>query len=253
MIVREIGERLWLFDQRDHSTLCGDLSRAWGAGPFPGVPAAVQRAAEHHDGGWPEWDARPRLDPTTGHPHPYSRMPDADYHRIWTRGLARGWALGEEAGLLVSLHAMRFFGHKQRPEDRALYASERRRQQEALRRLGATHDGLDPLPEPFATWHAWMSFWDGLSLFLCEGWTSPWTASVPAPDGEVELRTERRPGAGPGATVTLAPFPFHHPLHLRMPARLLPARRFSSQEELDEAVASAPVEPADWHVEPPPP
>ena len=95
MIVREHEGDLWLFEQYQHSALCGTMARYWGAPPFAPVPAFVQRAAEIHDSGWREWDPEPRLNPATGRPHPYSDMPSADYRRIWERGLGRAWAEGE--------------------------------------------------------------------------------------------------------------------------------------------------------------
>jgi hypothetical protein len=252
MIVRESGGTLWLFDQLEHSVLCGELARRWGAPPFRPVPESVQRAAEMHDSGWPEWDARPRLDARTGRPHPYSKMPDADYHEIWRRGLARGWVLGEESGLLVSLHAMRFFGHKTRPEDRGLYQEQRARQAEALRSLGAPHDDVEALPEPYATWHAWMFFWDGLSLFLCEGWRSPWTSSQPTGAAEQSgVRVERiGEDDAPGGSIRVSPFPFFERLSLEVGARVIPGRSYASQHELDAAVAGAERRVAAWEVLP---
>lgn len=247
MIVRAVGEDLWLFDQNDHAALCGAMARAWGVTPFAAPPARVRRAAEFHDNGWREWDPRPRLDPTTGHPHPYSRMPAEEYLGIWERGLRRAWEEGEEVGLLVSLHAMRFFASKQRPEDREFFAAQRRRQEEALSRLGAESIEPEALPEPYATWHEWIFLWDALSLFLCEGWKSPWMRTVPTAAGDVrELRVERRPGEHPGGSVSLEPFPFQEPLVLEVPARVIPLATYSSQEALDAAVRAAEQRTVRW-------
>jgi hypothetical protein len=143
MIVHRVGDELWLFDQLNHSSICGDLAEAWGAAPFANVPPEVQRAAAVHDSGWPEWDRRPRLNPATGYPHPYSDMPGDDYRAIWERGLARAWAEGPLVGLLVSLHAMRFFGHKQRPKERALFE-----RQQTLQRYHAAVGPLNIRCEP---------------------------------------------------------------------------------------------------------
>jgi hypothetical protein len=243
MITHERDGSLLLFDQRDHSALCGDMARAWGAPPFQAVPEWVQRAAEIHDNGWPEWDGRPRIEADTGRPHNYSRMPDEDYRAIWERGLARGWAEGEGTGLIVSLHAMRFFARKERPEDRALLRRERERQVEALRRLGSPDGDPEALPEPFATWHAWMFFWDGLSLFLCERWTSPWRSRLPSMNGEVEIEVtrvvEEADRGAVGSLVVVEPFPFAAPLELGVHARAIPAARYPDQCALDAAVQDA--------------
>jgi len=251
MIVRAIESELWLFSQRDHSELCGRMAAAWGRPPWEPVPEAVRRAAAVHDAGWPEWDRRPRLDPETGWPHPYSKMPAEDYRSIWRRGLGRGWAEGEDTGLLVSLHAMRFFERKTEPADRRLLEAQRSRQARALEALGA-RAARGGLPEPYATWHAWMFFWDGLSLFLCEHWDSPWRYRLPRSDGqELEVRVERAgPVGAAGAEVTIDPFPFTAPLRLEAPARVVPARRYERQAELDAAVAAASGSSAGWMLRP---
>jgi hypothetical protein len=241
MIVRRIGGELWLFEQLNHSRICGDMATAWGAEPFVEVPPEVRRAAEIHDSGWPEWDQRPRLNPGTGYPHPYSDMPDNDYLAIWERGLARGWEEGELVGLLVSLHGMRFFGHKQRPADRTLLRRQRALQRNAVRTLSGGVPDADRLPEPYATWHAWMFFWDGLSLFLCEGWDSPWSTKIPVAGGggPVEMRVERAAQAQTGGTFILEPFPFRGELALQVPARVIPARKYAAQAQLDAAIETA--------------
>lgn len=240
MIVRALADELWLFDQDDHAALCGEMADAWGAPPFGPAPEAVRLAARTHDSGWPEWDRAPRLDPDTGRPHPYSHMPPEDYLAVWRRGLARGWDRGEGAGLLVSLHAMRFFAGRKRAEDRALLARERARQAEALAALGAAGADPEALPEPYATWHAWVFFWDALSLFLCEGWSSPWSTAVPVTAGgeRVEVRAERA-DEGIGGRVRVDPFPFVRELGVEAPARVIPSREYHTQAELDEALSAA--------------
>jgi len=249
VIVREVAGELWLFDQRDHSELCGRMAEQWGAPPFAEVAEETRVAAARHDGGWPEWDLAPRLDARTGRPHPYSDMPAADYREIWERGLHRGWSEGDLAGLLVSLHAMRFFARKSSDEDLALLARERVRQTEALRIVGAEPADPESLPDPVGRLHAWMFFWDGLSLFLCEGWKSPWTPTVPDAEGRpVSMRVVRRSDAGPGGSVRVAPFPFRAPMELEATARVVPARRYGSQDDLDRAITNARLERARWEV-----
>lgn len=250
MIVRSIEGQLWLFDQSDHSALCGVMASRWGSPPFADVPRQVQLAAAIHDSGWPEWDVRPSLDRETGRPHPYSDMLAHDYRRIWERGLARGWQAGQETGLLVSLHAMRFFAHKRRAADRRLFADERNRQREVLQRLGSGSADPESLPEPYARWHAWMFFWDGLSLFLCEGWKTPWISPLPTGDGrEVEVKVERVEESSAGARVVVEPFPFGSALDLETSARVVPDRPYSSQTELDRVVQDAERETARWRLD----
>jgi hypothetical protein len=251
VIVREHAGALWLFDQADHGRLCGELAEAWGNPPFEAPPATVREAAGTHDDGWREWDRRPRLDPEAGRPHPYSRMPPADYREIWERGLRLARARGEEVGLLVSLHAMRFFSHKREELDRRLLARERLRQREAIRRLGYADGDPEALPEPYATWHEWMFFWDALSLFLCEGWPSPWQRSIaPVPaNPSVEVTAERRElEGGPGGELLLSPNPFRVPIELVVVARTIPAEPYDAQAALDAAVAAAQPRAVRWRL-----
>jgi hypothetical protein len=238
VIVRRLEGELWLFDQADHAALCGVMADAWGSAGFEPVPPPVREAAGIHDLGWPEWDVRPRLHPERGEPHPYSDMPSEDYLEIWRRGLARGWSRGDAAGLMVSLHALRFFTRKKRPQDRALCEIERLRQRAALQRLGAVPADPEELPEPFATWHEWFFFWDGLSLFLCEGWDSPWKRTLPRGSESVDVGVSRME-EGSGGAVVVEPYPFTTDLSLEADARVIPADRYTTQGELDDALAGA--------------
>jgi hypothetical protein len=251
VIVREVRSELWLFAQRDHSALCGRMAEGWGRPPVEPVPGSVRLAADIHDSGWPEWDRLPRLDPETGWPHPYSKMPGEDYREIWRRGLARGWERGLETGLLVSLHAMRFFDRKRAAADRALRTGERGRQADALRALGAASADPDRLSPPYARWHDWMFFWDALSLFSCEGWDSPWTSSVTTiGEPAVDIRVGRFPGEALGGVIRIDPWPFLDALELTAEARVIPSRRYGSQADLDRAVDAAEVRRVGWIIEP---
>jgi hypothetical protein len=251
MIVRNLEGEIWLFDQRDHSAVCGSMARFWGADPFQPVPETVCRAADTHDSGWLEWDRAPRLDPKSGQPHRYSAMPAADYRVIWGRGLQRGWEQGDLVGLLVSLHAMRFFSRKDHPADRELLARERDRQQDVLARLGYSTSTPDALPEPIATWHDWIFCWDALSLFLCEGWESPWSRRIASrPNGErVELSARRRERGEPGVgELRITPNAWLRSFRLEIAARVIPERFYASQAELDDALGSSRRERVSWTV-----
>lgn len=252
MIVRRLAGTVWLLDQDEHGRLCGELAAGWGAQPFDPVPEFLRTAAATHDSGWVEWDRLPRLDPETGLPHPYSRMPPADYHGIWVRGLERAWARGPGVGLFVSLHAMRFFGDRDRWEDRALVARERARQNEALRSLGYSGDAPDRLPEQVAIWHEWMFFWDAVSLLLCEGWASPWRKQIPGADREasVEVVVDRSEQDASGGVLGIEPWPFSASFELSVTARTIPDRSYPTQAELDGAVVRADTLTLRWRVEP---
>lgn len=235
MIVRPLNGSLRLFEQVDHAAVCGTLARSWR--PELGeVPETVVTAAAVHDDGWREWDRQPRLDGETGKPHPYSDMPGSDYRDVWERCLARGWARGDEIGLLVSLHGMRFFASREGPRDRAILLAERARQAGALARLGAADTRpAEPSP-PWGVWHAWIYFWDALSLFMCGEFGDAMQQSVPRSSGKsVEIGC-RRAETG---RIVLEPFPFRDPVELEVPYRDLARATYSSQEALDQALAGA--------------
>jgi hypothetical protein len=173
-------------------------------------------------------------------------MPGEAYRRIWETTLAAAWGEGALEGLLVSRHGMRFFGRREGSADRAFHAAQRRREREALERL----DALTALR--VETWHDWFFFWDGLSLFCCEGWTSPWSYRLPlAGGGSVELVVRRRapdPGAPGGETVTISPFPFRAPFRVEAPVAIVPGTAFPDQEALDEAWMARRVERRWWRI-----
>jgi len=235
MIVRPVNGSLRLFAQVDHAAVCGALASRWHR-DLGAVPATVVTAAAVHDDGWREWDRHPRLDDGTGRPHPYSDMPGGDYREVWERCLARGWARGNEIGLLVSLHGMRFFASREDRRDRAILERERERQAGALARLGTpTSNPADP-PSPWGIWHAWIYFWDALSLFMCGEFGEAMQQIVPRIPGDpVEIACRR---AG-GERMVLEPFPFEGPVQLEIPYREISVEVYADQEALDRAMADA--------------
>gem|GEM_PF-2753847 len=235
MIVRPLTGSLRLFQQIDHAAVCGTLARSWS--PELGeVPETVVTAAAVHDDGWREWDRHPRLDVGTGKPHPYSDMPGSDYREIWERCLARGWAWGDEIGLLVSLHGMRFFASREDPRDREILRGERARQAAVLARLGAPDARPADPPPPWGEWHAWIYFWDALSLFMCGEFDDAMQQSVPRRSGGSMEIGCRRAGA---ERIVLQPFPFRDPVELEIPYHDLAGAPYASQEAFDQALAGA--------------
>jgi hypothetical protein len=233
MIVRSrSGGVCILIDQHEHARLSGEMAAAWDAGDGPIAPAVVA-AARQHDRGWREWDRRPRLRAETGEPHSYRDVPPDDHLAIWERTVAAGWQRGDEVGILISLHGCRFFARKERADDLAFLRRERERQGAVL---GIAADRIPrDLPPAVAADHARMAFWDGLSLFLCDRWESPWAAEAPV-NGRTGKIAVRREGEG---SITLTPFPFRHPLELEIPTRRVTGAPFGSQEAVDEALNGA--------------
>ena len=72
---------------------------------------------------------------------------------------------------------------------------------------------------------------DQVALIFCNGWTEP--HDLP----------DRRRTILSGATLEVTPDPFSGArVHLKVPAKRLPARTFASPEDLCAALAEAPVE-----------
>ncbi len=92
--------------QPSHAWLSGQLLRAWGNARF-GVVRPREEAclgAEQHDIAWLEWEKTPGLDPETGRPMTFLRVPVELRLRHWSLGVERAMAYGRYVALLVSLH-----------------------------------------------------------------------------------------------------------------------------------------------------
>jgi len=244
MIVRthEGGVRT-LVDQVSHARISGELADAWGIGDESDDSSMVE-AADHHDDGWRAWDRHPRLNADTGEPHSYRDLPADDHLEIWERTVAAGWQRGTEVGVLISLHGCRFFTRKRRPADRAFLRRERERQAAAL---GLKADRVPGhLPAEVALHHARMGFVDGLSLFLCDRWDSPWRTELPGTAVTCEVVMAAADGAPEPWEVRVCPYPFRRPLRLQVQARRVRGMPFASQGALDRAVDGAEMVTLRW-------
>jgi hypothetical protein len=105
MIRREIelpeDERLWLLiSQVDHAHLSGELTRHL----KQSFPSEVIEAITHHDDGWTEWEAAPKLNPDIGGPYSFTEMPLTDALVIWDGSIAAARKFGPLAGFMVAGH-----------------------------------------------------------------------------------------------------------------------------------------------------
>jgi uncharacterized protein DUF3891 len=221
-----------------HAWLSGQMADAW---RWPFQPRAeVCLAALQHDIGMAAWDANPLLDPASGLPYSFTSMPRAMHVSLWSRAARLMEAQSGYAALLVSLHGTglyeRYVSEQERSADpvRSYLEGERayqRRQTAAL--------GLDAAAVSRNA--ALVRCWDWLSLFVCtaSGATSTFTAA-PTDDGDVDLDARRVDGDP--AAVAVAPWPFRGDrLPLAVEGRMLTGG-YKSQEQLDGALAEAPVE-----------
>jgi hypothetical protein len=212
MLLRPDGDAVQCIGQASHAWISGQLARAW-AEPFE-PREEVCLAAEQHDIGMAEWDLAPTLNPDTGLPHAFTEMPFEVHSALWREAPKKLVSTSAYAAALVSLHGTRLYEMRQPTEAVAEFL----RWQEDFRRwLGFSRTDLEP-----GSTFVWI--WDYLSLALLLGW-----------EGRVE-----------GLTVSggrIEPWPFREPsLVLRCEARRLEGR-YSDEDVMRRALASAPPEP----------
>ena len=81
MIIRkEPNGNLLVIGQTDHSRLVGQLAAHWGNTTFavPKPYESVVRAATFHDYGWLRYETSPLVNPESGEPYPFLKVPMTD-------------------------------------------------------------------------------------------------------------------------------------------------------------------------------
>jgi hypothetical protein len=78
----------------------GELTRYW----HEQFSTDVVDAISHHDDGWSEWEAEPKLNPSTGVPYSFLEMPLTEALPIWDRSIAAARQFGPLAGYVVAGH-----------------------------------------------------------------------------------------------------------------------------------------------------
>lgn len=130
MIRREIqlseNEHLWLLvSQVDHARISGTLTRNL----KDEFSQEVVEAITHHDDGWAEWEASPRINSDIGGPFSFLEMPLVEALPIWDRSIAAARKFGPLAGFIVAGH---FYGllsesdHAQEPAATAWLTAKRK-------------------------------------------------------------------------------------------------------------------------------
>ena len=261
MIRREHAGELVILTQTAHSWVSGQLAARWGNERFarPEPHAEVLLAIEQHDGGWAEWEERPRLLPD-GRPMGFMEMPLADHLSIWRRSAERLAAQSHYASLLVSMHgvgllSMRMERRGGRPEARETmgrFLAEQQQRQAALRaKLAALPSYAPTLGDAALDANLrLLQACDALSLMLCVPWPAQRRLAVPGSAGTRELsavvaRVER------DDTLVVEPWPFA-PARFTVCAecRRLPQTTFAGEEAFHAALAAAPLARLEFLVEP---
>jgi len=251
MLLRRNGEDVIAIPQPGHAWLSGQLARAWGNARFapPAPREEVCLAAEQHDLGWLGWEAAPEIDPDSGHPQEFTRVPTESHLALWREGVDRARAYGRYPALLVSLHAKTIYSQyfnfgKASYEDAAAVRGFLKEQQAFQEEMAASLRA-QPTTAAVATLdiiesnRLLIAALDRMSLEICWRVTKP--AKVPdVPLSAVE-RTELTlsPSDRADRELVLDPWPFERDrLEVRTEGRRL-SERFSDREAMRRALAHA--------------
>lgn len=241
MLVQDHGDVLRLVRQQDHAQISGELAHAWrGASDADaGLPYRIVWATGVHDVAWMELDRAPILDPESGRPYDFHRLPLERKLGPYREGIDRVADLAAYAGFQVSRHYCSFLDD----EESAEFLQRERRRRACLRpRLRpALRDGALLDREL-----AFLKLFDTLSLYLCLA--DPALEAGSRPRWLVPQDRVRTPGGGrvelawraPGV-LELEPDPFAAPLELVVPYRQLPPS-FGDEQELERRWREAEVE-----------
>ncbi len=252
-------ERLLLILQVDHSRVTGWLAAHWGNDEFarPSPYAAMVLAAQEHDTGWWDWEIKPQLN-DEGRPSDYigsiRHLGLGVWLAFYRNGITRLAEQDAYAGYIVSLHAEALLSqgkgllsympdytvHSEVREFLAEQESCRGKLMERLRESLVYRDHVSD--QQLWTNFKLMEIYDQMGQFVCNRYPfnatdrkngpSPTLSGIAAPVSPgredtvltFDIRDERN------AVVT--PYPFDiDPLPVSFQARLVPDRRYESQEE----------------------
>lgn len=262
MLVQEVDDSLRLIRQQDHAQLSGALAHAWRvptetelgdqsaadrSDDGTSLPYRVVWATGVHDAAWTGLDRRPILDPETGRPCDFHRLPLSRKLEPYRRGIERIADLDSYAGFQVSRHYGSFLDVNSGGDEVEAFLEAERRRREGLReRLPPPLRGDALLDRELA----WLKLFDTLSLYLCLTGPDVETTARPGwlvPEDRVETPAGRTLGVGWRSRRELVlepeggPAPLASDLELRIPYREVPAMH-GSQEELEESWREAGTE-----------
>lgn len=269
MIRAETNDGWILITHQDHARLAGEFARAWGNEVFaaPEPRAAIITAVSRHDDGWIGRDAKPSLTPE-GKPSAFTKELVGAYSAFEEVGLedylrVRGEATEAVAkdnpysAILVSMHTHNLLTKQMdvstlspasRPLHKAFVDGQEKRQKEL-----AASIANDPVyaaalrPAALERAFKFLQWCDNLSLLACSAY--PKQAKLrhahPARDGSLKefLNTPNEPAAaGYAVDFAVTPYPFGVPvLEFEIPARFIPVKTFTSDEDLGRHFRAAAV------------
>jgi hypothetical protein len=242
-----------LIAQGSHAWLAWQLAQHWGNRRFvrPAPRSEVLAAVLLHDSGWTDFDSNPGTD-DEGRPVTFDRMPVVEHLEIWRRSVGNAASYSRYAGLLVAAH---FAGLVERKTASLLengdttgarsaqaFRAEMERLQAAWREALLVDSRYQPYLEG-AAWEAnamILEACDRVSVYLCAGMGSPDRVAAHSPSGDVlEISFE---------TIDVnswrvKPWPLEGDrLRLHCEGRRLATTSFDTSDELQGALARAPIE-----------
>ncbi len=225
MIVRDDGRSFLLITQPDHARLARDIVAATRTEPVLETDDrdTVLLATLEHDNGWLEVDAEPTIDPATGRPCDFINGPAHVKHELWPRGIRRVARANPRAGALIAQHALTVYHYREaEPEWRPFFGSITALRDDQLGQIGAATGAAR---EAFDRQYRCVRLGDLLSLQFCNGWTEP-------------HETFGYRATLDGTRLLVTPDPFRGGVvPLRVMARRIPARRYTSDADLRAAMA----------------
>ena len=268
MIRRRHGGRWLLITQADHAALSGQLAEHVGGSRFAPLHPRAILGCRMHDVGWPSHDDLPTLN-SQGLPSDVFETPRHIALPIWSASAERAIENDFYAGLLVSLHSlclsampepvpMQFESSQMRERfETNKFQHKRIEEQENLRRrlemrtdipltLGVASQGVDVREDQLLFDFRWLQALDQLSLAIC-------CTKVPFSHAMIYAKPGQQPAtlnfSRNGNDVTVNPWPFNvAELSCTIVGRLMPERRWDSQDEFWDAYRVAGVERIEMRV-----
>jgi hypothetical protein len=211
--------------QPDHAALAGEALSHWQDDDFVNHPRrdVILLAAREHDNGWIEEDAETHVD-DAGRPLDFVAVPAAVRQRIWPRAVERMAPRSTYAAALIAQHAIAVYSHtRSDPAWDQFFERMTALRDRLLERTGIA-------PEVLTADYGFVNAADRMSLAFCTGWREPLESMG------------RRIILGPRNMLAVAPDPFAgRQVPLRVTARQLPDRTYTTAAEFRAALETAPV------------
>lgn len=192
MLYRDVNGGHLLVSQPAHAWVSGQLAAAWGNSRFGALQprAELCLAAEQHDIGWLEWEARPTLNPKTGLPRTFMELPTKEHLSVWAPAGPRALVYGPYVALLVSMHGTGLYQRRNFSRDTPDEAQAARRfltegeafEADLLAQMTTDERYAEFIdPTLVARNRRLVAVWDAMSLALCRGIASSWDiADIPS-------------------------------------------------------------------------